>query len=41
MWDTVPGIARYVFNSFLISIIATAIVLLLVVPADYALARFD
>ena len=41
MWDTVPGFARYVFNSFLISTISTCIVLLLVVPAAYAFARFD
>ncbi len=41
MWDRVPGFARYVFNSFLISTISTVIVLLLVVPAAYAFARFD
>jgi multiple sugar transport system permease protein len=41
MWDRVPGFARYVFNSFFISTIATVIVLLLVVPAAYAFARFD
>ena len=40
LWKTVPGFARYVFNSFLISTIATIIVLLLVVPAAYAFARF-
>jgi multiple sugar transport system permease protein len=40
MWDSVPGFARYVFNSFLISTIATAVVLILVVPAAYAFARF-
>lgn len=41
MWDRVPGFARYVFNSFVISILSTIIVLLLVVPAAYAFARFD
>lgn len=41
MWDRVPGFARYVGNSFLISTISTVIVLLLVVPAAYAFARFD
>ena len=40
MWETVPGFARYIFNSFLISTVATVIVLLLVVPAAYAFARF-
>lgn len=41
MWDSVPGFGWYIFNSFLISTVATVIVLLLVVPAAYAFARFD
>ncbi|WP_159949777.1 carbohydrate ABC transporter permease [Rhizobium sp. 18065] len=41
MWVSVPGFARYIFNSFFISTIATVIVLLLVVPASYAFARFE
>ncbi len=41
MWDSVPGFGWYIFNSFLISTVATIIVLLLVVPAAYAFARFD
>ncbi|MBE2276010.1 MAG: carbohydrate ABC transporter permease [Rhodobacteraceae bacterium] len=41
MWQSVPGFARYIFNSFLISTVATVIVLILVVPAAYAFARFD
>ncbi|CAN7491600.1 carbohydrate ABC transporter permease [Agrobacterium genomosp. 3] len=41
MWVSVPGFARYVFNSFFISTISTIIVLLLVVPASYAFARFQ
>ncbi|WBU59869.1 carbohydrate ABC transporter permease [Paracoccus albus] len=41
MWESVPGFARYIFNSFLISSVATIIVLLLVVPAAYAFARFS
>ncbi len=41
MWVSVPGFARYVFNSFFISTISTIIVLLLVVPASYAFARFE
>lgn len=40
MWVSVPGFARYVFNSFFISTISTIIVLILVVPASYAFARF-
>lgn len=40
MWVSVPGFARYVFNSFFISSIVTAIVLVLVIPASYAFARF-
>lgn len=40
MWESVPGFARYIFNSFLISTVATLIVLFLVVPAAYAFARF-
>jgi multiple sugar transport system permease protein len=41
MWISVPGFARYIFNSFFISIIVTAVVLILVVPASYAFARFE
>ncbi|MEH0294881.1 carbohydrate ABC transporter permease [Agrobacterium sp. CCNWLW71] len=41
MWVSVPGFARYVFNSFFISTISTIIVLLLVVPASHAFARFQ
>lgn len=41
MWESVPGFGWYIFNSFLISTVATVIVLLLVVPASYAFARFD
>ena len=40
MWISVPGFARYIFNSFFISIIVTAMVLILVIPASYAFARF-
>lgn len=39
MWTTLPGFARYIFNSFFISTIVTALVLMLVVPASYAFAR--
>lgn len=41
MWESVPGFGWYIFNSFLISSVATLIVLLLVVPASYAFARFN
>lgn len=41
MWVSVPGFARYIFNSFFISSIVTAVVLCLVVPAAYAFARFE
>lgn len=40
MWDSVPMFALYIFNSLLISVISTVIVLVLVVPAAYAFARF-
>ncbi len=40
MWVSVPGFARYIFNSFFISTIVTVVVLVLVVPAAYAFARF-
>ena len=40
MWISVPSFGRYIFNSLLISVISTIIVLILVVPAAYAFARF-
>ena len=41
MWKSVPGFGWYIFNSFLISTVATILVLLMVVPAAYAFARFN
>jgi multiple sugar transport system permease protein len=41
MWTSVPGFAWYIFNSFFISGVVTTIVLILVVPAAYAFARFQ
>lgn len=41
MWESVPGFGRYIFNSIFISTVATIVVLILVVPAAYAFARFD
>lgn len=41
IWERVPMLGRYIFNSLFISFIVTIIVLLLVVPAAYAFARFE
>jgi len=41
MWQDVPLLGRYIFNSLFISLVITIVVLLLVVPAAYAFARFD
>jgi multiple sugar transport system permease protein len=41
MWTSVPLLGRYIFNSLFISLVVTAIVLVLVVPAAYAFARFE
>lgn len=41
MWISVPGFARYIFNSFFISTIVTLVVLCLVIPASYAFAKFE
>jgi multiple sugar transport system permease protein len=41
MWTNVPLLGRYIFNSLFISVVATIIVLILVVPAAYAFARFN
>jgi multiple sugar transport system permease protein len=40
MWESVPGFWRYIVNSLFISSVITLIVLILVVPAAYAFARF-
>ncbi|MEF2073032.1 carbohydrate ABC transporter permease [Consotaella aegiceratis] len=40
MWDHVPMLGRYIVNSILISAAITVVVLLIVVPAAYAFARF-
>jgi multiple sugar transport system permease protein len=40
MWTSVPEFGRYIFNSLFISAVSTAAVLVLVVPAAYAFARF-
>lgn len=41
MWDSVPYLGRYIFNSIFISTVITVLVLILVVPASYAFARFQ
>lgn len=41
MWQSVPLLGRYIFNSLFISVAATVVVLILVVPAAYAFARFE
>jgi len=41
MWESVPGFWRYIVNSLFISGTVTVVVLILVVPAAYAFARFE
>jgi multiple sugar transport system permease protein len=41
MWVSVPAFGRYVINSLFISTVVTIIVIILVVPAAYAFARFE
>ena len=41
MWQSVPMLALYIFNSFFISTVVTLIVIAVVVPASYAFARFQ
>jgi len=41
IWERVPMLGRYIFNSLFISAIVTAIVMLIAVPAAYAFARVE
>ena len=41
IWERVPMLGRYIFNSLFIAMIVTALVMLVAVPAAYAFARFD
>lgn len=41
MWSTVEGLGRYIFNSLFISAVVTLAVIVIVVPAAYAFARFN
>jgi multiple sugar transport system permease protein len=40
MWNTVPMLGRYIFNSFFLATCVTVITLLFVIPAAYSYARF-
>jgi multiple sugar transport system permease protein len=41
MWTSVPALGMHIFNSFFISSVVTLIVVIIVVPAAYAFARFQ
>lgn len=41
MWTSVPALGLHIFNSFFISTVVTLIVVVIVVPAAYAFARFQ
>lgn len=41
MWEHVPLLGRYIINSLFISLVETVIVIVVVVPAAYAFARFE
>ena len=41
MWQSVPALGMHIFNSFFISTVVTLIVVVIVVPAAYAFARFQ
>jgi multiple sugar transport system permease protein len=41
MWDTVPLLGRYIFNSVFIASAVTALTMMFVVPAAYAYARLE
>ena len=40
MWNTVPMLPRYIFNSFFLASVTSIITLLFVIPAAYSYARF-
>ena len=40
MWESVPGFGWYIFNSFFISSVLTAIFLVIFVPSAYPFALF-
>ncbi len=41
MWNTVPLLGRYIFNSFFMAITVTFFTLVFVIPAAYSYARFN
>lgn len=41
MWETVPLLGRYIFNSIYIASMVTLITMIFVIPAAYAYARLD
>jgi len=41
MWNTVPRLGRYIFNSFFLASCVSIITLLFVIPAAYSYARFN
>ena len=41
MWNTVPMLVRYIFNSFFLATSVTVITILFVIPAAYSYARFN
>ncbi len=41
MWNTVPMLGRYIFNSFFLALCVMIITLILVIPAAYSYARFN
>ena len=41
MWNTVPLLGRYIFNSFFMAITVTFFTLIFVIPAAYSYARFN
>mgnify|MGYP003323099242 CR=1 FL=1 len=40
MWNTVPRLGRYIFNSFFLASIVSILTLLFVIPADYCFGGF-
>ncbi len=41
MWNTVPMLGRYIFNSLLLATLTSIITLIFVIPAAYSYARFS
>lgn len=40
MWSSVPGLPRYILNSFLIAVSVTVLALACIIPAAYSVSRF-